>query len=256
MSGRAPSGGVDVGVGGGPADRDAQRAVGVDPHRLQHRRRLEALREHALPEWAAMPRPVEAEQHGLGLDAVDAEADEVGEPARSGRRRPRTPSRPATAASTRSVSAAAAGGLVVERRRRSARRRRRRGRRAPGRSPARPGGPAPGRRRRSSGSRRRPAPDEQRAGAGRPAELVAADRQQVGAEAREVDRARGRRPGRRRRGRARRARGTRPRPSATGWMVPTSWLPHWTWTERGVGARPRRAPRRGRPGRGRRRRRG
>ena len=37
--------------------------------------------EQALPEWAAIAGPVEAEQHGLGLDAVDRQAHQVGQAA-------------------------------------------------------------------------------------------------------------------------------------------------------------------------------
>ena len=80
-----------------------------------------------------------------------------------------------------------------------------------------------------------PAAHEQRADARRAAELVGADRQQVGAEVVEVDRARGRRPGPRRRARARPRSRHAATTSATGCSVPTSWLPHCTCTSAGVG---------------------
>ena len=172
-----------------PADRDAQRAVGVDAHGLEHGRRLERLGRAGAARVGGDAGLVEAEQHGLGLDAVDAEADEVGEPVDGVAVDAHAVERRRTAASTRSVSRRAASASAAERA--VGRQRRgtpRRGRRAPARSRARPGGPAPGRRRSSSGAQAQPAAHEQRAGAGRAAELVAADRQQVGAELVEVDR--------------------------------------------------------------------
>ena len=70
---------VDVGVGRRPPDAGPQGAVGVDAHRGEHRRRLERLaraRRARVHRDAAL---VEREQDRLGLDAVDAEAHEVGE---------------------------------------------------------------------------------------------------------------------------------------------------------------------------------
>ena len=130
---------------------------------------------------------VEAEQHRLGLDAVDAEADQVGEPAASGRRRRR---RPATASGgveqPRSVRRrasrllgghAAAGGLG----------RGAEARRWPGRSRARPAGARSWSPPTSSGGRRSPRRTSRAPDAGRAAELVGAHRHQVGAELVEVD---------------------------------------------------------------------
>ncbi len=101
----------------------------------------------------------------------------------------------------------------------------------------------------SRGRSRRPRAHEQRADAGRPAHLVGAHRQQVGAEVVEVDRHVAGRPGRRRRGRARRGRGSAATTSATGCRVPTSWLPHWRWTRAVSRAARRRRARRDRRGR-------
>ena len=180
-------------------------AVGVDAHGLEHRRRLERLGRAGAARVGGDPGPVEPEQHGLRLDALHAEAHEVGEPAvgvavdaerRRGRGRRH-------AARTRSVSAPLLRRLGLGARRRPAPRRRRRSRRSPARSRARPGGPAPGRRRRAAGGSRRPRRTSRAPDAGRPAELVGAHRQQVGAQVAGSRSARARRPGRRRRGRAR-----------------------------------------------------
>ena len=54
--------------------------MGVDAHGLEHRRRLERLGRARRPGVGGDAGAVEAEQHGLRLDAVDAEAHEVGEP--------------------------------------------------------------------------------------------------------------------------------------------------------------------------------
>ena len=126
--------------------------------------------EQADPGVGGDAGPVEAEQHGLRLDAVDAEAHEVGESlgrvavgVHAVERRP-------PRASSRSVRRLLRGGLGVEA---AIEQRRRPPRRSPRwRPPARgrPGGPAPGRRRAAAGEPQAPA-DEQRARrrSGRPA---------------------------------------------------------------------------------------
>ena len=70
---------VDVGVGRRPADRDAQRVIGVDAHRGEHRRRFERLRRARRSRVHRDAVLVEREQDRLGLDAVDAEAQQVRE---------------------------------------------------------------------------------------------------------------------------------------------------------------------------------
>ena len=57
---------VDVGRRGRPAQADAQRAVGVDPHRLEDRRRLERLRRARAARVGGDPRQVEAKDHAHG----------------------------------------------------------------------------------------------------------------------------------------------------------------------------------------------
>ena len=61
-----------------------ERAVGVDAHGLEHRRRLERLGRARAARVHGDAGLVEAEQDGLRLDAVDAEAHEVGERGRRG----------------------------------------------------------------------------------------------------------------------------------------------------------------------------
>ena len=247
---------VDVGVGGRPADRHPQAAEGVDAHRLEDGRRLERLGR--------------ARAAGVGGDAGAGR----GRAARPGARRRRTPRhtrwgsagrrRVAVHGARPSMAASAGGHPVGEPSLLGSPR--------PSTSTAPAAAPnptmagtfsSPARRARSwspptsSGRSRRPAPHEQRAGAGRTAELV---RRSPTA---------GRRRGRRRRSGTWPAacggvdvdehaprRGTRRRPRRPAARVPTSWLPHCTCTSGGVGRAPRRAPRRGRRGRrGRRRRR-
>ena len=62
-----------------PADRDAQRVIGVDAHRRQHRRRLEHLRRARRPGVHGDAVLVEREQDRFGFDAVDADAQQVGQ---------------------------------------------------------------------------------------------------------------------------------------------------------------------------------
>ena len=147
-AGRRGSASTSASVGG-PADADAQRAVGVDAHRREHRRRLERL---ARARRARVHRDavlVEREQDRLGLDALDAEAHEVGERGRRvavARRRPVDRSASAGARARSVMRARAAVGsrpVAVERRPP-----RRRSRRSRARSRCRRAGPAPARRRR------------------------------------------------------------------------------------------------------------
>ena len=172
-----------------PADRDPQRAVGVDPHRLEHRRRFERLGGARAARVGGDAGPVEAEQHGLRLDAGDAEAHEVGQPALA-----------RVAVDDHAVEVADRGEdtvgqapLLGRLAARAGRRRRARAAAAP--KPAMAGRfSMPARRARSwspprsSGSMPQAPPDQQRADARRAAELVGADRQQVGPEGPEVDR--------------------------------------------------------------------
>ncbi len=78
-----------------------------------------------------------------------------------------------------------------------------------------------------------PPPDDQGTDAGWAAHLVGRHRHEVGAEAHRGRAARGRPRPRRRRGRAAPAARHRSTTSATGWVVPTSWLAHWQWTTDG-----------------------
>ena len=192
---------------GAPADADPQRPVGVDAHRREHRRRLERLARARRARVHGDAVLVEAEQDRLRLDAVDAEAHEVGQalvgvaeavdavdggrdPPRAGpsARAPRPPRAPAG-------------------RPRRARRRRRRSRRSRATSSM------PPRRARScappttNGGQRRPRRTSSAAAPFGPPSLWRGDRAEVGAERGEVDRNVTRRPRTRRRGRARRARG-------------------------------------------------
>ena len=70
---------VDVGVGRRPAHAGPQRAVGVDAHRGQHRRRFERLARARRPRVHRHAALVEREQDRFRLHAVDPEAHEVGE---------------------------------------------------------------------------------------------------------------------------------------------------------------------------------
>ena len=213
----------------------------------------------ALPEWAAMPAWSRPEQHGLGLDAVDAEAHEVGEAVDRDRRRPRTPSSSATAAEhavgepAGCAPTSAVGPVAIGQRGG----RRRRARPARRRSRARPAGPAPGRRRRSSGRRAAgPGARAARRCPGGPPNLWPLTDSRSAPSVVEGDRdvADGLRP--RRRGRARRGRGSAADDlGAPAGAVPTSWLPHCTCTSAVSGRDGGERPRRDRCGRGGRRRR-
>ena len=110
----------------------------------------------ALPEWAAMPAWSRPEQDGLGLDAVDAEADQVGEPVdrvavdahaveRGGRGQHPVGEAPGLVV-PRPASRSSAASAWHAAPRPTAR----------ARSPGRPGGPAPGRRPPAAGRRRSP----------------------------------------------------------------------------------------------------
>ena len=164
-----------------------------------------------------MPARSRPEQHGLGLDALDAEAHEVRQPLDG------------VAVDADAVEPGASAPQHRASRTRSVSRRCRglRGQPAPSAPSAAHAAPKPT----MAGDVLEPGPagpllvaadqqrrqaqapaDQQRADARRPAELVGADRQQVGAERPEVDRARARPPGRRRRAPARPARGSRPPP--------------------------------------------
>ena len=54
--------------------------VGVDAHGLGTGDGIRSSEAQALPECAAMPAWSAEQQHRLGLDALDAEADDVGQP--------------------------------------------------------------------------------------------------------------------------------------------------------------------------------
>jgi hypothetical protein len=114
-------------------------------------------------------------------------------------------------------------------RRRRARRRRRRSRRCPGTFSAPARGPAPGRPPTSTGRRRRPRRTSSAADPGGPPSLWALTLSRS-APRRRSRSGTGRRPGAAsdvdEHARSRLAATT----SATGWSVPTSWLPDWTWT--------------------------
>ena len=145
--------------------------------------------EHDEPECTATPCWSSAEQDRLRLDALDAEAHEVGEARRRGRRSARRRRTAVAAAASRSVRRRAVAASRSS---------------APGRADARRHAAPkptiagtssiPPRRARScappttNGGNAQPAPHEQRGGALRATELVAGDRAQVGAERREVDR--------------------------------------------------------------------
>ena len=168
--------------------RDAQRAVGVDAHRLEHRRRLQVLRRAGAARVGGDAGLVEAEQHGLRLDAVDAEAHDVGQPVR---RRVavgvHAVERRRAAPATRSVSRRSRGRLARDGRQRLGRGRAQ-ARRWRARSRCRPAGPAPGRRRRSSGRSRSPRRTSSAPTPCGPPSLWALTDMQVGAELVEVDR--------------------------------------------------------------------
>ena len=219
---------VDVVVGRRPPDAGAQRAVGVDAHRGEHRRRFERLaraRRARVHRDAAL---IEREQDRLRLDAVDAEAHEVGQARvrdrRSARRRRRSPIAPC--------------GRAASDERPFARSRRRPRRRAAAPKPTIAGTSSmPG----APGALLRAADDERREAEAAPhqecrralgaAEGVAGDRAEVGAEGGEVD---GDVTGGRARvdvDDARRACArTRSTTAAAGCSVPTSWLASCTDT--------------------------
>ena len=127
---------------------DPQRAVGVDAHRREHRRRFERLARARRARVDGDAVLVEREQDRLGLDAADAEAHEVGQARRrvaealdAGHGATASPSR------ARSVSARAAAASSFECRHRPAPPRPRRSRRSRARPRCRRAGPVPARRR-------------------------------------------------------------------------------------------------------------
>ena len=174
--------------------------MGVDAHRLEHGRRLQVLRGAGAPRVHRDAGLVEAEEHGLGLDAVDPEAHHVGQatgPPATDRRRARR-RRPGHAVEHRAATVAAVGA-----------RRASPGRRAPAddrRHVSKPAaGPAPDRCRPAAAA---PAGPAARASAPMPARathLVGADSMSSRRPGRRSRSASGRRPGRRRRARARRS---------------------------------------------------
>ena len=191
-------------VGRRPPDADPQRVAGVDAHRLEHRRRLDALGRAGGARMDGDAGPVQPDEHGLGLDAVHAEADQMGEPGlRRRARRPSTPSTASAASTTEAICRRAVAASVVSARLRSAGQRGGRGAEGEqGRERLEPG-PAPAFlfAAHEEGLEPAAAPHDQRTGTGHPAELVRADADQVGVERGEVRRARARRPRRRPRGR-------------------------------------------------------
>ena len=253
-----------------PTDR-RRELLGVHAHGLQHRRGLQGLRRARRARVGGDARLVEPEQHRLGLDPFDAQADDVGEPVDRvaeglHARRPRRAARSAGRTATRRPPPPGRASRPSP-----GRPPRPRSRLPPPRSPARPGGPAPARPPPGTDRSRSPRRTIKDADPRRAAQLVGRDRHQVGAEPLEVE---GNVTGRRHRidvGGYAQAAAAAPPPRATGWTVPTSWLAHWQWTRAGSrpklgaalseglldGARPRCGPgrRRGwhhraRPGRG------
>ena len=179
---------------------------------------------------------VEREQDRLGLDPVDAEADEVRDPVSRGRRTARRRRSVAIAPRDDLVGDAARGASASSASRSSAA-----SSAAAAPKPTIAGTfskpAAPLALLRAADDQRRdpqPAPDQERADALRPAELVRGDAQQVGAERGEVDRDVA--------GAGARvdvdehARGSRAAAqiAATGCSVPTSWLRELHRHERGV----------------------
>ena len=176
---------VDVGLDGRPSDRDAQGMIGVDAHRREHRRRLEHLRRARRTGVHRDAVLVECEQDRFGFDAVDADAQQVGERAFGARITepldPRDGRAPAAARAIRARCRAASSSRSMS------------AHAAP--KPTHAGTSSmPPRRARScapptsNGGHAQPAPHEQRPGALRAAPLVRRHRAQVGAERAEVDR--------------------------------------------------------------------
>ena len=173
---------VDVGARGRVPDGEPQRAVGVDTHRFEHGRRLERFRCARAARVRGDARAIEAQQHGLRFDAADSEADEMRDPVDRvtelrdvGYRRRRCAQRIGQRSCVLASSAVARSSAVA----------------APKptiagmfstRAP-RPFLVAPDEQRREAQS----APYQQRARARRPAQLVRAHRQEVGAERVEGD---------------------------------------------------------------------
>ena len=80
-AGKAWAKAVDVGVGGRPAHRYPQRTLGRHAHGFQNRRGLQRLRRAGAARMGGHAGLVEAEEDGLGLYPLHAEADQVGHPA-------------------------------------------------------------------------------------------------------------------------------------------------------------------------------
>ena len=178
-------------VGRRPPDADPQGVAGVDAHRLEHGRRLDALRRAGGARVDGDAGPVQPDEDGLGLHAVHAEADQVGQP---GLRRPgpttSTPSTASAASTTEAICRRAAAASVVIAAPVFAGQRGRRGAEGEqGRERLEPG-PAPAFLLAAHEQGIEPAatPDDQRTGAGHPSELVRADADQVGVERGEVHR--------------------------------------------------------------------
>ena len=68
---------VDVGVGARPPDGDAQRTLGVEAHRLEDWRRLEGFGRTRAAGMRGDARSVETEEHRLRLHSEHAEAHDV-----------------------------------------------------------------------------------------------------------------------------------------------------------------------------------
>ena len=189
-------------VGRRPPDADPQRVAGVDAHGLEHGRRLDALRRAGRTRMDGDARPVQPDEHRLSLDAVHAEADQVGEP--------RLGAGPDDLDPLDRQGGVDDGADLSSRRRRLRLHRsarpvsqcRRRGTEGEeGRKCLQPGAaPALLLAAHQEGLEPAPAPDDQRAGTGHPTELVRTDADQVGIERRRGPWARDRRPRRRRRG--------------------------------------------------------
>ena len=196
---------VDVGLGRRPADRDPQRMIGVDAHRLEHRRRFQHLRRARRTRVHRDAVLVERQQDRFGLDAVDADAQRGAgaSPPASDRRTARR--RGSSSTTVAAASRSSARWRAASRRERRRRRTRRRSRPTRERPRCRRAAPAPARRRRASGGTRSPRRTSSAPAPFGPPELVRGHRTEVGAERRERRRARDRSPRTRRRGRARRA---------------------------------------------------
>ena len=225
---------VHILVGGGDTQREADPRRGLgrpSPMAASTWLGSTAPLEQAAPAEAAMPTSSSRTTSGLGLDAVDTQMEDAGHPPvpvtglRRARHRARSPS------ASRSRSAA----TRADRRRPPGHGRRQgggHGRRRRPRWASRCADRAPARRRQHAGRTRAAVPHDQGPAALRAAELVGADRHQVGRCGHRGRRRATARPGPRRCGGRPPVTATRTisATSSSGWMVPTSLLTAMTDT--------------------------